>query len=613
MKTYFILIILGFCSVLSFGQKLALKKTSPFTAVRWDNEEPMVEFDNEWYCLEKIDVFKKEELLAFCKKQYGSKWQKRFSEDLVEVLQGLGYQPCLKVNLQLIKNDVSKTYIGTFTAENRNNSVLYNKSIVETKTSLRPPENISKADAVNDLLQFKDILKSISSYSQLSNYNYELAIKNLVDSISRQETKVNIDNLTHLIAEILSEIGDRHSSVKNEAFNQKKHKTYNLTLPFGVASLNGRLVGLTKDEKSRNYKHYFGSYPYIKSIDGIALETLIGAYNYRDKQAPNQAKLTRGAHAIERYGALLFENNLSCPDTIQVVFSSGSIEKTQTIGLSRADFGYVSKLSQDNALERQLVFAGDFSGLSKIINHRIGYLKIPEMYSYDDVKGLENFIKNTLTKFSDTKALIIDIRNNPGGSREILQTFAGYVVQSKVSPWIANVTYLRRDNSMIQDENSMTDRYLYPYNSEQLSNKDRKAIDLFNNSFKLQHTIDTSKFQGPFYMVLNNSKEIYRHPVYILVNEESFSAASVFASAFKGLPNVKIVGETTDGSSGNARTLYLKNSNIKVSISTMLSFQRNGRTLDGNGTEPDIVIHADKKQVLNGIDSQLNTLIKIIN
>ena len=114
-------------------------------------------------------------------------------------------------------------------------------------------------------------------------------------------------------------------------------------------------------------------------------------------------------------------------------------------------------------------------------------------------------------------------------------------------------------------------------------------------------------------MVLHNGQESYTQPVYILVNEESFSAASVFTSVFKTLPNVKIAGETTDGSSGNSRILYLKNSNIKISVSTMLSFQRNGKTLDGNGTIPDIFIQADERQVLNGYDSQLNTLIKTIN
>ena len=105
----------------------------------------------------------------------------------------------------------------------------------------------------------------------------------------------------------------------------------------------------------------------------------------------------------------------------------------------------------------------------------------------------------------------------------------------------------------------------------------------------------------------------YTKPVYILVNENSFSAASVFTSAFKSLPNVKIVGVTTDGSSGNSRVLHLKHSNTRVKVSTMLSFQRNGKTLDGNGTVPDILIPANEIQVLKGVDHQLNHLIMLIN
>ena len=45
----------------------------------------------------------------------------------------------------------------------------------------------------------------------------------------------------------------------------------------------------------------------------------------------------------------------------------------------------------------------------------------------------------------------------------------------------------------------------------------------------------------------------------------------------------------------------------------MLSFQRNGETLDGNGTKPDIYISEDDEQVLKGNDVQLKKLIEIIN
>ena len=61
---------------------------------------------------------------------------------------------------------------------------------------------------------------------------------------------------------------------------------------------------------------------------------------------------------------------------------------------------------------------------------------------------------------------------------------------------------------------------------------------------------------------LANPDFYYDKPVYILANEKTFSAASVFVSAFKGLPNINIVGVTTDGSSGNSEWIDLPNSKL---------------------------------------------------
>lgn len=609
MRKFFIFTVLCFSSLLAFSQKLELEKASPFTAVKWENDQPVVQFENEWYHLEKLDAFKTEELLDFCKKQFGPIWKKRFSEDLVEVLRKLDYQPHIKVTLQLSREGISNTYTGTFTSENRRSSLLYNRSMAESEF----PQKISIAEAVSDLKQFEDILQSVSSYSQLSTFDYKLMIKKIADAIVYENTQVDVNKLANEMAKIMSEIGDRHSSIRNESFNTLNHKTYNLRPPFGVATLNGKMIALKKDAENENYNYYYHSYPYIKSINGVATETLINTYDYRHKKAPAQARLSWGSSAIQKYGALLFENNIKCGDSITVVFSDGSTEKTETFQLTTENNGYSSKLSQAYAINSAKISAKNFEGLSKIVADNIGYITIPQMYHYDDVPGLENFIKNTLRSFSNTKALIIDIRNNPGGVRDILQTFAGYIVQPEQSPWVANVAYLRTDENITGDEESMSGRYLYSYHSEKLSDNDRKAIDRFSKDLKLQKTVDSSTFSRPFYMVLHHGEESYIQPVYILVNEESFSAASVFASAFKSLPNVKIAGETTDGSSGNSRILYLKNSNIRIRVSTMLSFQRNGKTLDGNGTIPDIVIQVDEKQVLNGYDTQLTKLINIIN
>lgn len=613
MRTYFLLAVLCFSSLLAVGQKLELEKASPFTAVKWEKEQAVVQFEDEWYHFEKLDNLTQKDILDFCKSQFGDKWQKRFSEDLVEVLKGLGYQPNIEVTLQLSKDGVSKTYLGVFTYENRQSSLAYNRTTAASKVNTKLPQNISKADALADLKEFEEILNSTSSYSRLSSFDYKSAISELSAAIASSKTDINLNEFANQLGKIMAEIGDRHSSIKNEGFNGSSLESYNLRLPFGVATIDGQIVALKEDSEDENYTYYFKSHPTIKSIDGIAVETLLNTYNYRDKKAPQQAKLSRGSRALQNYGALLFKNNIKCPDSVAVVFSNGKTERSETFQLTTAKKGYSSKLLQQHNSRSDEMENGNFEGLSKVLEGNIGYVAIPRMYHYSEVTGLEDFIENTLKSFSNTKALIIDVRNNPGGGRAILQTFGDYIVQAAQSPWVANVAYLRTDTTILGDEESMSGRYLYSYNSESLSDSDRTAIDQFNAGFKLQKTFDTSKFSSPFYMVLHKGKEVYTKPVYILVNENSFSAASVFTSAFKGLRNVKIVGETTDGSSGNSRRLYLKHSNIRVRVSTMLSFQRNGKTLDGNGTEPDVVISADEAQVLEGGDSQLRKLVEMIN
>lgn len=128
MRTYFILFALCLMSLSCFSQKLALAKASPFTAVKWKNDKPIVLFNNEWYTLEKLDVYTTEELLDFCKLEFDDKWQKRFSEDLVEVLNWMGSAPQETVTLVLSSGTEQKTVKGTYTFENRKKVFAFNKA-----------------------------------------------------------------------------------------------------------------------------------------------------------------------------------------------------------------------------------------------------------------------------------------------------------------------------------------------------------------------------------------------------------------------------------------------------------------------------------------------------
>jgi C-terminal processing protease CtpA/Prc len=148
------------------------------------------------------------------------------------------------------------------------------------------------------------------------------------------------------------------------------------------------------------------------------------------------------------------------------------------------------------------------------------------------------------------------------------------------------------------------------------SREQKKATD-FIESFKPIYELDEKKY-SEYYFGLLNAKKIAKHffyydkPVYILANEKTFSAASVFVSVFKGISNIKTVGVTTDGSSGNSEWFDLPNSKLSGKISTMVSFQKDGKILDGYGTNPDIKIERDINQILWKFDTQLIKLRSLI-
>jgi len=68
-------------------------KKSPFAAVRWRQSQPQVKVGEEWFKLVSLDELPTSEIVAFSQRTYGNKWQKRFEEDLVELLSRMGHPP----------------------------------------------------------------------------------------------------------------------------------------------------------------------------------------------------------------------------------------------------------------------------------------------------------------------------------------------------------------------------------------------------------------------------------------------------------------------------------------------------------------------------------------
>lgn len=132
--TYLLLISLFFMTAFSIAGNVP-DKASPFTAVKWDGDQPVVRFNNDWYLFHSINGISVESIIKFCKATYEDRWKKRFSEDFIEVLTKMGHKPDINVSLVLSKDGTKYTKSGVMTEENRDRVRDYNKGEDKPATS----------------------------------------------------------------------------------------------------------------------------------------------------------------------------------------------------------------------------------------------------------------------------------------------------------------------------------------------------------------------------------------------------------------------------------------------------------------------------------------------
>ncbi len=105
------------------------------------------------------------------------------------------------------------------------------------------------------------------------------------------------------------------------------------------------------------------------------------------------------------------------------------------------------------------------------------------------------------------------------------------------------------------------------------------------------------------------SNDTWNVPIVVLINRVSYSASSYFAGMVKGLPNMKLVGQTTGGGAGGHLGYQLSNGwLIRVSVSDFIDKDKRSIEL---GVEPDIYIENTKEDIKAGLDKMLEKAMEI--
>lgn len=202
-------------------------------------------------------------------------------------------------------------------------------------------------------------------------------------------------------------------------------------------------------------------------------------------------------------------------------------------------------------------------GFIKELPEHFGYLEVHGFQAVDkndsEYKRFPNAVEQTRTAFAEAmeeirnknpKTIIIDLRNNGGGSPYGVQLLSSYFLTENTP--LNTIKWRKNDDMVIEERNTLP----------------------FDIIAKEKRLIDT--------------------PLYILTSQRTFSAGEEFANNMKALNRAIIIGEVTRGGANPGRSHQL-NDLFEIFIPDGQSINpHNGSNWEGIGIIPDVVVSSDE-------------------
>ena len=191
----------------------------------------------------------------------------------------------------------------------------------------------------------------------------------------------------------------------------------------------------------------------------------------------------------------------------------------------------------------------------------VGYIRIASFLGADWASEIDE----ALGALNGATSMIIDIRGNGGGNRNVASDVAGRFMDRS-----RTYGYLRYRNGKNHDD--------------------------FTNY--VAETVDpqgSHRFSGP---------------VYVLTNRGDYSSAEDFVLAMRARPQTTIVGDTTGGASGGPIVRELPNG-WTYELSQWIEYTTDKKTFEGVGLAPDVVVKPTAATFAAGHDATLEQAIAL--
>lgn len=190
----------------------------------------------------------------------------------------------------------------------------------------------------------------------------------------------------------------------------------------------------------------------------------------------------------------------------------------------------------------------------------VGYIRL----STFDGAGWAGDVDVAIQRLHEVRALIIDVRDNPGGNYVLAADIAGrFTDRTRVYGYVR-----RRDGARHDDFTGFTSEIVLPAGSH---------------------------FPGR---------------VFVLTNRRSFSSAEDFTLAMRSIPGVMIVGDTTGGASGGPIVRELANG-WTYQLSEWIEYTPDRVGFEGIGLAPSVYVPATATDSIRGTDRVLERAIRL--
>lgn len=385
--------------------------------------------------------------------------------------------------------------------------------------------------------------------------------------------------------------------------------------PYQLINIDGKIV-----VNSVNKPIPLGSR--IISINGVA-DTLLmrRLFKYRPTDGYNITEKQKNI-SDPKLG-LRWQVEFGTQDSFVVTYTKPGATKIETLSMKSIS---MNEDAQNHLRRHSLVFDSLFDGdIQKSYSFKqiddstalLNFRDFSMAYGEQDpaYKIYRNYLDSIFLRVKDEgkiKHLIIDVRNNGGGSDPNYE---------KAFSYIADASFKENSFAYINFQQVPFPQY-FSWSSEDKENQQREQ---YNLEYGLKEMFPILK-DGKYYQhqkynpLWYPDNDRFNGKIYLLINDFVASAASHFASLVKSYSNATIIGEETVGGyyghNGHQSVQYgLPNSKIKFEFSIVFVAQDAvvlPTQAAGHGIMPDYEVRQTFEDFMSNTDTEMNFVLQLI-